>query len=54
MPKKRTNWTPKDGDEADRKSWTHTGAHVVADDEVDGTVEFPEELKEKEREQSDD
>ncbi|SEW14838.1 hypothetical protein [Natrinema salifodinae] len=54
MTKKQTDWRPKPAlDKKDGKeAWTHTGAHEINDDEVDGDVSFPEELKEKERQKT--
>lgn len=53
MRRKQTDWKPNDGEKTDEKAWTHTGAHEVNDDEVDGDVEFSEELKENSRTASD-
>lgn len=48
MRRKQTDWKPKNG-EKDDDAWTHTGAHEVTEGEVDGDVEFDDELKERSR-----
>lgn len=53
MQRKQTDWEPKNG-EKDDDAWTHTGAHEVTEGEVDGDVEFDDELKEKSRKNSSD
>lgn len=43
---KKTHWRPKPGldEKHGHEAWTHTGPHEINDGEVDGDIEFDDEV----------